>query len=206
MTAAVDDVLCRIEERHCRLFGPGTADLSPQHIEEVLALTGGDVDATARLLVDFRGASTKEVVVACDQPDDPQCAVCWSETKDTMIEPCGHLICHRCFDTIRQARSEMRRKCPFCRGQIGGARPALLRSEVRASVLPGGADDGDSGGEVEAGMVKSGPLVRSLSEIETAFGILCDMGDEEEEVEEIDLEEARRTSVVSIASVAQHSD
>jgi hypothetical protein len=110
-------------------------------------MTDGDVEASARLLIDFRGRSSLDVkqggsvgIGACrtshsegvysavdGDREFPTCKVCWSADKDTAIEPCGHLICWVCFDRIRQLKTQMSSACPFCRTAIAGARPAVLK-------------------------------------------------------------------------------
>eukprot|EP00037_Helgoeca_nana_P015198 m.142205 g.142205 ORF g.142205 m.142205 type:complete len:233 (+) comp22907_c0_seq1:422-1120(+) len=159
--SAIDQVRERVLEKQCRRRFRVPDDITPQHIEEVLGMTEGNIETAARLLLDFKGRGSKPIA----SDEDPICIVCYSGTKDTAIEPCGHLICHTCFDIIRQAQDTMRQSCPYCRAPILGARPAILKD--------------------------------SLETIETAFGTLTCVSDEEEEEEIIDLFEARRHSIIS---------
>lgn len=38
------------------------------------------------------------------------CRVCLSSEVDTMVVPCGHVLCHRCSSAVA--------KCPFCRRSV----------------------------------------------------------------------------------------
>lgn len=43
------------------------------------------------------------------------CGVCFSNTADTVIDPCGHLLlCERCADHVMKHNN----KCPICRVNI----------------------------------------------------------------------------------------
>lgn len=47
--------------------------------------------------------------------DDKECAICLSNSKDTIIEPCRHMcLCFECANEFKN-RSQ---KCPVCRGPI----------------------------------------------------------------------------------------
>lgn len=135
---------------------------------QALSITKGDTEKAARLLIDFKGRTSKDLAKVADM--DPNCIVCYGADKDIAIEPCGHLICHKCFDKIRQSASSMQQTCPYCRAPITGARPALLK----------GND--------------------TMAEVETEFGTLTCLSDEEEEEEVVNLSEARRQSVKSTKS------
>ena len=90
--------------------------------------------------------------------------VLYSNQSNTAFEPCGHLICHECFDIIRQATSQISLSCPFCRMAIAGGRPVIAKDT-------------------------------SQSIVHTAFGDLCELDDQIELDEEIDLVAARRSSI-----------
>lgn len=43
------------------------------------------------------------------------CKICAENDKDIKLEPCGHLICHKCLQSwLESGRSD----CPFCREEI----------------------------------------------------------------------------------------
>ena len=65
----------------------------------------------------------------------------------------------------------MRKTCPYCRTPIEGGCPALLKG-----------------------------MEGALGAVETSLGMLCPLDDEEEEIEEIDLCEARRVSVAEVGT------
>ena len=41
------------------------------------------------------------------------CQVCMQHKVDTLLGGCGHLLCHRCAQQIRD-------RCPFCRAELTG--------------------------------------------------------------------------------------
>eukprot|EP00035_Acanthoeca_spectabilis_P035054 m.32262 g.32262 ORF g.32262 m.32262 type:complete len:232 (+) comp7023_c0_seq2:2583-3278(+) len=168
ISSAVEEVQRKVHERQCQRVYPAPKDITQQHIEEALSITKGDTEKAARLLIDFKGRTSKDLAKVADM--DPNCIVCYGADKDIAIEPCGHLICHKCFDKIRQSASSMQQTCPYCRAPITGARPALLK----------GND--------------------TMAEVETEFGTLTCLSDEEEEEEVVNLSEARRQSVKSTKS------
>ena len=48
-----------------------------------------------------------------------QCKVCMDREKDIKLEPCGHLLCHSCFNQWKISDQNYRQNsvltCPFCR-------------------------------------------------------------------------------------------
>ena len=45
----------------------------------------------------------------------PECAVCWNQEKNTVLQPCNHYcVCSDCAVKVRRAAG----KCPICRSPI----------------------------------------------------------------------------------------
>ena len=45
--------------------------------------------------------------------DEYTCRICYSERIDTVIVPCGHVMCWECLQCLQKF------ECPFCRGELG---------------------------------------------------------------------------------------
>ena len=63
----------------------------------------------------------KNPVEAKDEEDSKVCNICMVNLKDTLLTPCGHLVCVVCAKQIWD-----KKQCPDCRGVISDAHKAFI--------------------------------------------------------------------------------
>ena len=68
-------------------------------------------DAASALAASVSAAAGKDIF------DTKHCPVCFHETQDTAVIPCGHTFCRQCADGIL---ADPKRECHSCRGPVAG--------------------------------------------------------------------------------------
>lgn len=76
-------------------------------LEEKCAVLAGKIDAMKTVLLDTNSERYGKFT----------CFVCMDKLVDLFIDPCGHVICDRCW-----LRTANKTQCPGCRARIQGAR------------------------------------------------------------------------------------
>ena len=86
---------------------------------EIKSIYGLDL-STDKGLPHMEGEAQEGVV---EDGEGKECLICLTETRNTLIMPCGHLcVCHDCGKNIQTKNYT----CPICRGQIGSLIPFNL--------------------------------------------------------------------------------
>ncbi len=62
------------------------------------------------------------------------CPVCWLEVPNTIITPCGHILCFMCVERLEEVRPRVT-TCPVCRSRFNGHRPVAENDLNAAHVL-----------------------------------------------------------------------
>ena len=106
---------------------------------DALAAAGGAAGAGASAASSSESpASNAGDDAGGDLPENTECILCYTYRKDTVLMPCGHMICCRTC----AARLALRGVCPMCR--------QVVRSHVRIS---------RGGGELAAAVTAGTPVV-----------------------------------------------
>ena len=91
--------------------GLGESLAEEDAVAQVVALRQ-EKEAVAAELQRVRGALTELRSAGDEASEAEKCAICDSNSADTAVVPCGHMMCGGCVDQLR------RPTCPFCRKAI----------------------------------------------------------------------------------------
>eukprot|EP00736_Rhodelphis_marinus_P006485 Rmarinus@m.28251 len=87
-------------------------DLEKKKLMQELVKLRREVKAHKSEAKSFKARAEKAESAVEDLESASKCSICLTRTADTVIIPCGHLLCGECFHSLQ------RQKCPYCRQDI----------------------------------------------------------------------------------------
>ena len=96
-----------LKERLASMIDDYEEDEKIKELTDKCAILGGQVEAMKKVLSDTNA----------DRYGKFTCFVCMDRLVDVFIEPCGHVMCERCW-----AQTQNKDNCPGCRVRTHGAK------------------------------------------------------------------------------------